>query len=382
MTGMPVYLDHNATTPCDPAVVEAMLPFFSGNFGNAASNSHRYGWEAAEAVDAARQQVASLIGASASAIIFTSGATEAVNLAIRGIIEGSSLSEKHIITWATEHKAVLDVYHHLEQTGVSVTILPVKHNGLPNLELFRSSIRSNTVLASMMAANNETGVIMPLKEAADIAHAHGIRFFSDATQAVGKVPVSAEEMGMDLMAFSGHKLYGPKGIGALYIKSGTASSLRPQLFGGGHERGLRSGTLNVPGIVGLGKACEIARARMENDANRLYVLRDSLVHGLIQLPNTTVNGKTDALLPHVANLTFGFPGGDRLLQKIAREVAASSGSACSSAITQPSHVLSAMGLNETEALSSIRFSLGRSTSSADIDQAMASIRKAVEKTVY
>ncbi|MFM7194336.1 MAG: cysteine desulfurase family protein [Bacteroidota bacterium] len=379
MTRLPVYLDHNATTPCEPAVVEAMLPFFTDTFGNAASNSHVHGWLAAEAVDAARQQVASLVGSSPKDIVFTSGATEALNLGIRGIVEHSDLPQKHIITWATEHKAVLDVCAYLGTTGVEVTVLPVKHNGLPNLELFRSAIRKNTILAVMMAANNETGVIMPVNEIASIAHEHGVKVCCDATQTVGKIRTSVGQLGVDLMAFSAHKFYGPKGTGALYIRSGLSTTVKPLIFGGGHERGLRSGTLNVPGIVGMGKACEIAAGRMEKDAARAAALRDKLISGLMQLPGVSLNGKRDVLLPHVANVTFDFPGGDRLLQKIAHSVAASSGSACSSAITSASHVLTAMGLSEQAALSSIRFSLGRNTTEEEIDLTIATIHHASGK---
>ena len=376
MTGLPVYLDYNATTPCDPEVVEVMLPFFSGTFGNAASRSHVYGLEAEEAVDIARRQVASLIEADTSEIIFTSGATEAVNLAIRGTVEAADESRRHIITWNTEHKAVLDVVTYLSASGIECTVLPVNSNGLPDMDQLADSLRKDTLLVSMMAANNETGVIMPIREAASLAHAHGALLFTDATQAVGKIPFSVRETGADLAAFSAHKVYGPKGAGAMFVKRGITRP-KPLQFGGGHEGNLRSGTLNVPGIVGMGEALRIAGQRMKADAVHLSDLRARLLNALKSIPDIRWNAGDVPLLPHVASITFGFRGGDRMLAMIARDVAASSGSACSSAIPKPSHVLAAMGLNEMDGLSTIRFSLGRSTTEQDIDRVAEAIVKAV-----
>jgi len=326
-------------------------------------------------VDTARNQVASLIGAKAQEIIFTSGATEAINLAITGTLNASAKERKHIITWATEHKAVLDVFAHHAERGTECTILPVDRNGLPDLNQLQRCIRPETILVSMMAANNETGVIMPVREAATIAHGHGALFFTDATQAVGKIPFSVTDGGVDLAAFSAHKVYGPKGVGGLYIRNGI-SKPEPLFYGGGHERNLRSGTLNVPGIAGMGKAFAIAAARMTADAERLSHLRNQLADTVCTIPGVRWNSKHAELLPHVASITFGFPNGERMLDLIAREVAASSGSACSSAITRPSHVLEAMGLDEHSALSTIRFSLGRDTTEKNIVRATEAILSA------
>jgi len=370
MTSYPIYLDYNSTTPCDPAVLEEMLPFFTQQFGNAASRSHAYGWIAEEAVDIARERVASLIGAGPSEVIFTSGATESVNLALQGVAEAYVRKGDHLITWATEHRAVLDGCDRLEQKGCRITRLSVDSQGLPNLQALEDAIDAQTVLISMMYANNETGVIMPVREVSAIAHRHAVLFFCDATQAVGKRPVDVVADGKNLMAFTAHKMYGPKGVGALYLRrKAPRATVTPMLYGGGHERGLRSGTLNVPGIAGFGKAADICREQMEEEGSRLLRLRDRLVEPLLCIPGVHFNGRRESLLPHVANLSFSIPGGDMLLRRLTSKLAISSGSACSSASLSPSHVLKAMGLKDADALASVRFSLGRFTTGEEVDMA-------------
>ncbi len=369
----PVYLDYNATTPLDKRVLEAMIPYLTEHFGNSASSSHAYGWKAAEAVEKARNQVASLLGSHEKEIIFTSGATESVNLAIKGIFEANSGKGNHIITIKTEHKAVLDTCAHLQRKGAELTYLEVDSKGRFSLENLEKAIRPNTILISVMAANNEIGNINPIGEIAKIAHKHKVLFHTDATQAIGKIPINVLEQDIDLLSFSGHKIYGPKGVGALYVHKNL--KLIAQQDGGMHERGLRSGTLNVPGIVGLGEACEIAQKEMIKEATRLAKLRDQLEKGILEnVPNTQINGDTKNRLPNTTNINFGRIDGEQLLMSL-NEIAVSNGSACNSASTKPSYVLKAMGLDDDLAFSSIRFSLGRLTEENDIDLAIRHVRE-------
>jgi cysteine desulfurase len=372
MLRMPVYLDHNSTTPCDPRVVEAMLPYFTEKFGNAASRSHAFGWEGEEAVELAREQVALLIGAEPREIVFTSGATEGDNLAIKGVFEMYAAKGNHIITVATEHKAVLDSCHHLERLGGEVDWLPVDADGLISLAGLEAAIRPTTVLIAVMYANNEIGVIQPIKEISAIARRRGIVFFTDATQAVGKIPVHVGDDGIDLMAFSAHKLYGPKGIGALYVRrKNPRIRLTAQMDGGGHERGMRSGTLNVPAIVGFGKACELCRLEMEADSTRILLLRDRLERGLLALEGARVNGSLSHRLPQSTNISFKGVDGEALLAGLGKNLALSSGSACTSASMEPSYVLKALGLDDELAHSSLRLGLGRFTTEEEVDYAIS-----------
>ena len=373
-------MDYNATTPCDPRVLETMLPLFSEHFGNAASRSHAYGWQAEEYVDIARSQVAQLLGADAGEIIFTSGATEAVNLAIKGVFETYFAKGKHIITVSTEHKAVLDTCAHLERVGAEITYLGVSHDGLVDLTQIEDAIRTDTILISVMYANNETGVVQPIREIGTIAKANNVLFFSDATQAVGKIPVNVQADNVDLLALSGHKVYGPKGAGALYVRRRNPRvKITAQMHGGGHERNMRSGTLNVPGIAGLGKACEIARTEMNKEAKRLAELRDKLEDGLLRIEETRINGNRQKRLPHVANVSFGYVDGEALIAGLNRSVAISSGSACMSATMEPSYVLKAMNVDDNTAFGSLRFSLGRHTTEEHIDFAIQEVKKVVEQ---
>jgi len=375
----PIYLDHNATTPCDSQVLESMIPWFTETFGNASSLHYPLGWLAEEAVETAREQVADLIGANAKEVVFTSGATESINLAIRGLMELSSY-KGHIITVTTEHKAILDTCKAMEKKGTEVTYLPVDTEGILDLERLSAAIRSDTILVIVMMGNNETGVLQPLAEVAELAKQHGFLLMSDGVQAVGKIEVAVNEHSIDLMPISAHKMYGPKGVGALYIRSqGRKVDVAAQLTGGGHERGLRSGTLNVPGIVGLGKAAEIAQNQNFTDYQRLSELRNALEKGILGLAGTHVNGHLTQRLPHVSNISFEGVEGKELLIAINKELAVSSGSACSSITTQPSHVLTAMGLNDELARSSIRFGLGRSTTKAQIDFAVEFVKETVNR---
>ncbi|MGX5818520.1 cysteine desulfurase family protein [Chitinophaga lutea] len=379
MLSLPVYLDNNATTRCDPRVLDTMLPYFSEQYGNAASRTHRYGWAAEEAVDLAREQVAALIGAEKQEIVFTSGATEAVNLALKGVFEAYAAKGAHIVTAATEHKAVLDTVHHLEKQGASVTILPPSPDGRIEPSAVEAALRPDTILVCIMYANNETGVIQPIRDISGIVRRHGALMMTDATQAVGKIPVDVQADGIDLLALSAHKLYGPKGTGALYVRRKQPRvRLAPQMDGGGHERGMRSGTLNVPGIAGLGQACALAAAEMAAEAQRLAPLRDRLEKALLALGDVRVNGSTENRLPHVTNVAFGGADGNMLLTALNRDIAVSSGSACTSALPAPSHVLTAMGLEEDLAHASLRFSLGRFTTAAEIDFAAEAVAKAIE----
>ena len=375
---LPVYLDHNATTPCDPRVLEAMLPYFTGHFGNAASRNHAYGWQAAEAVDLAREQVAKLVGAEPKEIVFTSGSTEAVNLAIKGVYESYTIKGNHIITVATEHKAVLDTCAHLEKMGAELTYLPVNQEGKIDLFELESAIRPETILISVMYANNETGTIQSIKEIAAIAKKHEVIFLSDATQAVGKIPVNVLEDGIDLMCFSAHKFYGPKGAGALYVRrKNPRVKLTAQIDGGGHERGVRSGTLNVPGIAGIGKASEICRNELKDEAIRVSGLRNRLEKGLLEIPGTSVNGSVSHRLPQVTNIAFSNAESEAMLLSVNKDLAVSSGSACTSASIEPSYVLKAMGLEDALAHSSLRFSVGRFTTTEEIEFAIQKIKEAV-----
>ena len=377
---LPVYMDNNATTPCDPRVVDVMIPYFTEKFGNAASRSHPFGWVAEEAVDYAREQVAKLINANPKEIIFTSGATEADNLAIKGVFEMYASKGNHIITCTTEHKAVLDTCKHVEKMGGEVTYLNVKRDGLIDLEELEKSITDKTILVSIMYGNNEIGVVQPIREISAICKKHGILLFTDATQAVGKIPVDVMADGIDLMAFSGHKMYGPKGVGALYVRrKNPRVKVTAQMDGGGHERGMRSGTMNVTGIVGFGKACELCMNEMEAEATRLSALRDRLEKGLLELDEAYVNGSTEHRLPHVSNISFKYVEGEGLMMGFNKNIALSSGSACTSASLEPSYVLKALGLGDDLAHSSLRFGLGRFTTEEQIDYTIQAISETVLK---
>jgi cysteine desulfurase len=366
---MRVYLDNNSTTPCDPRVVDTMVPYFYQKPGNSASRNHPFGWEAEEGVDYAREQIAALLKVDPKEIIFTSGATESDNLAIKGVFEMYRSKGNHIITVTTEHKAVLDTCDKLTEAGAEITYLKVAEDGLIDLAELEAAIKSTTILVSVMWANNETGVIQPMKEIGDICDKHGVLFMSDATQAVGKMPTYPKEIGVHLMAFTSHKMYGPKGVGALYVsRKSPRVKVTAQMDGGGHERGMRSGTLNVPGIVGFGKAAEIARLEMHADAERLIKLRDRLEHELTsRLEECYINGNVDHRMPHVTNISFKHVEGEGLMMTFNQNIAVSSGSACTSASLEPSYVLVALGLGDDLAHSSIRFSLGRFTTDEEVD---------------
>lgn len=380
MLKLPIYLDYNATTPCDARVVEAMLPYFTEKFGNAASRSHQFGWVAEEAVDIAREQLARLIGAETKEVIFTSGATEATNLAIKGVFETYPGKGNHIITTNIEHKAVLDTCKSLENKGAEITYLNVNADGMIDLVELEAVIKPTTILISIMYANNEIGVVQQIKKIGEIAKNKEVIFFSDATQAVGKIPVDVTGDGIDIMAFSAHKMYGPKGIGALYVRrKNPRVKLKAQIDGGGHERGIRSGTLNVPGIVGFGKACEICMNEMAQEAGRLKILRDKLENSLLLIEQTFLNGNKENRLPHVTNISFRHVESQGLMMGFNKEIAVSSGSACTSASIEPSYVLKALGLDDEMAHSSLRFSLGRFTTEEEIDFAVMKVTDAVKK---
>jgi cysteine desulfurase len=379
MIQLPIYLDNNSTTPMDPRVLEAMLPYFNEKFGNAASRNHPFGWAAEEGVDYAREQISKLINCSEKEIIFTSGATESNNLAIKGVFEMYAEKGNHIITATTEHKAVLDTCAHLEKLGASITYLQVKADGLIDLEELSNAITDKTILVSIMYGNNEIGVVQPMKEISAITRSKGVLLHTDATQTVGKIPVDVEADGIDLLSFTAHKMYGPKGVGALYVRrKNPRVKVTAQMDGGGHERGMRSGTLNVPGIVGFGKACEIAMQDMEKDTIRLSAMRNRLEKSLIELEETYINGNTDHRLPHVTNISFKYVEGEGLMMAM-KDLAVSSGSACTSASLEPSYVLKSLGLNDDLAHSSIRFGLGRFTTDEEIDYAIECTKKAVTK---
>ncbi len=380
MLKFPIYMDYHATTPLDPRVLEAMMPYLTGRFGNAASRNHAFGWEAEEAVEKGRKQIADLIGATPKEIVFTSGATESNNLAIKGVAEMYAERGNHIITAATEHKATLDTCKRLEKHGARVTYLPVMQDGLVDLDMLREALTDKTVLVSVMYANNEIGVIQPIAEIAKLVHEKGALLHVDAVQAVGKIPVNVIKDGIDLLSISGHKLYGPKGVGALYVRrKGPRVQLTCQIDGGGHERGMRSGTLNVPGIVGLGEACAIAQREMAEEAKRLGHLRDKLKDRLMAaLDETYINGSMTSRLPHNLNISFAYVEGESLLMGI-NDVAVSSGSACTSATLEPSYVLKALGAGDDLAHSSIRFGLGRFTTEEEVDYVAGKVIDVVKK---
>jgi cysteine desulfurase len=371
---LPIYMDNHATTQVDPRVFEAMKPYFLQIFGNAASRNHSFGWEAEEGVEKARKQIAELIGATSKEIVFTSGATESNNLALKGIAQMYAERGDHIITQATEHKAVLDTCRRLEREGVRVTYLPVQANGLIDLDQLQQAITDRTILISIMYANNEIGVVQPMAGIGEIAKKRGILVHSDASQAVGKIPVDVDRDGIDLLSLTAHKIYGPKGCGALYVRRRNPRvQLMSQMDGGGHERGMRSGTLNVPGIVGLGMACEIARSEMPEESKRLSSLRDKLKNKLTQeLDEVYINGTMEHHLPNNLNVSFAYVEGESLLMGL-NDVAVSSGSACTSATLEPSYVLKALGVSDAAAHSSIRFGLGRFNTEAEVDYAGARV---------
>lgn len=377
---LPIYMDNHATTQLDPRVFEAMKPYFTQIYGNAASRNHSFGWEAEEAVEKARKQIADLIGATSKEIVFTSGATESNNLALKGIAEMYAERGNHIITQVTEHKAVLDTCKRLEKQGVRVTYLPVKQDGLIDLDQLRGAITDKTILISIMYANNEIGVVQPMKEIGKIAKEKGVLFHSDAVQAVGKIPVNVAADGVDVMSLTAHKLYGPKGVGALYVRRRNPRvQITAQMDGGGHERGMRSGTLNVPGIAGLGAACEIAKQEMAEEAKRLGFLRDKLKDKLMNnLDEVYVNGSLEHRLPHNLNISFAYVEGESLLMGI-NDIAVSSGSACTSATLEPSYVLKALGAGDDLAHSSIRFGIGRFNTEEEVDYAGDKVIDVVQK---
>jgi cysteine desulfurase len=377
---LPIYMDNHATTPLDPRVLEAMMPYLTTKFGNAASRNHSFGWEAEKAVDAAREQIAQLIGATAKEIIFTSGATESDNLAIKGVAEMYHERGNHIITQATEHKAVLDTCKRLEKHGFRVTYLPVKADGVIDLEDLKRAIDDKTILVTIMAANNEIGVLQPIAEIGKICHEKNVLFHCDAVQAVGKIPVNVIADNIDLMSITAHKIYGPKGVGALYVRRRDPRvQIAAQIDGGGHERGMRSGTLNVPGIVGMGKACEISGQEMAEEARRLTGMRDGLKAKLeAELDYVHVNGSMEHRLAGNLNRSFLYVEGESLLMGI-NDVAVSSGSACTSATLEPSFVLKALGLGDDVAHSSIRFGLGRFNTQAEVDYVAAKVIDVVKK---
>jgi cysteine desulfurase len=380
MLQLPVYMDYHATTPCDSRVLEAMIPYFSRNYGNASSKSHAFGWQAEEAVQIAREQLAELINASPSEIIFTSGATESVNLAIKGVYEMFAGKGKHIITVSTEHKAVLDTCHHLETQGADISRIRVQADGLLDLDHLKSSLRKDTILIALMWANNETGVLQPVKLISELARERSVYFFTDATQALGKVPVDVEKDGIDLLACSAHKLYGPKGVGALYIRrKNPRVRLSPQLDGGGQERGFRSGTLNVPGIVGFGKAAYLATSEMNDYIPMVSGLRDRLEKSLLTIQGARLNGHAFLRLPTVTNISFAGESGPGLADALGKDLAVSTGSACHSANPEPSHVLKAMGLSDELSYRALRFSLGKYNTSEEVNFVIEKVKQTLKK---
>lgn len=380
MLKFPIYLDNHATTPMDPRVFEAMKPFFLEYFGNAASRNHSFGWVAEEAVEKARKQIAAVIGATSKEIVFTSGATESNNLALKGVAEMYAQKGNHIITAATEHKAILDTCKRLEKHGVRVTYLPVQQNGLVDLDQLRDAITDKTILVSIMYGNNEIGVVQPIAEIGKLCKEKGILFHTDATQAVGKIPVDVIKDNIDLLSMSAHKMYGPKGVGALYVRRKSPRvQLTAQMDGGGHERGMRSGTLNTPGIVGLGEAAALSHASLAEEMKRSAELRDRLKDRLLaELDETYINGSMEHRLPHNLNISFAYVEGESLLMGI-NDIAVSSGSACTSATLEPSYVLKALGAGDDLAHSSIRFGIGRFTTEEEIDYTAAKVIDVVKK---
>lgn len=379
-TNGPIYMDNNATTRVDNEVLAAMLPYFTRNYGNAASKTHPFGWRAEDAVEQAREQVAKLIGAEPGELIFTSGSTEAINLCLKGAFEMYAGKGNHIVTVCTEHKAVLDTCAALQRHGAQVTCLPVDSNGLINLDQLEMAITGQTILVSIMLANNETGVIQNMDAIADIVHAKGSLLMSDATQAVGKLPIDLQQQRIDLMPLSAHKFYGPKGVGALYLRRRDPRvRLVSQIDGGGHEKGLRSGTLNVPGIVGLGKAAELAVQNLDSYATHTLDLRQQLEVGLLSMGDTEITAEEVHRLPNTVNARFKGINSQKLVRALAERVAVSTGSACTSAIMEPSHVLKAMGLSDDEAYASVRFSLGKYNTVADVEHAIGAVQEAVAR---
>lgn len=376
----PIYMDYHATTPCDPRVFEAMRPYFTEMFGNAASRNHKFGWQAEEAVENSRKQIAELIGASPKEIIFTSGATESDNLAIKGVADMYYEKGDHIITLVTEHKAVLDTCKKLEKRGFKVTYLPVGSDGLVTPDDVKNAITDKTILVSIMHANNEIGVLQPIAEIGKVCKERGVLFHTDATQSVGKIPFDVNALNVDLVSFSAHKIYGPKGVGGLYVRrKNPRVMLVPMMDGGGHERGMRSGTLNVTGIVGLGKACEIARLEMHEENQRVFALREKLRTGIMdEIPEVYINGHPEHRLPGNLNISFAYVEGESLLMGI-NDIAVSSGSACTSASLEPSYVLKALGVGEELAHSSIRFGLGRFNTEEEVDYTIGKVNEAVNK---
>ena len=377
---LPIYLDNNATTPMDEKVLATMLPYFTQKFGNAASRNHSFGWVAEEAVDYAREQVAKLINADPKEIIFTSGATEADNLGLKGVFEMYASKGNHIITTTIEHKAVIDTCKHLEKKGAEVTYLEPDAEGMFSLEQIENAIKPTTILISMMYANNEIGTVNNIPEISKIARKHGVLLMTDGTQAVGKIPVDVQKDGIDIMAFTAHKMYGPKGVGALYVRrKNPRVKVTAQIDGGGHERGMRSGTLNVSGIVGFGKACEVCMQEMEATTAHVLKLRNKLETELLQLEETYLNGHVTNRLPHVANISFKHVEGEGLLMGINKDIALSSGSACTSASLEPSYVLKGLGLGDDLAHSSLRFGLSKYNTEEQIDHAIQLVKKTVIK---
>ena len=377
---LPIYFDYQATTPLDPRVLDAMMPYLTEVFGNAASRSHSFGWQAEEAVERSRGQIAELIGANPKEIVFTSGSTEAINLGLKGVAEMYASKGKHIVTSQVEHKAVLDTCKHLEKIGYEVTYLKPLRTGRVTREMVEAAIRPDTILVCLMWANNEVGTLNPVREIGELCHQKGVLFFTDATQAVGKVPVDVEADHVDLLCLSGHKLYGPKGVGCLYVRRKSPRvRLVAQIDGGGHERGMRSGTLNVPGIVGLGKACEIARLEMPQESARARALRDDFERRIFAaLDHVHLNGDPEHRLPNNSNLSFSYVEGESMIMGI-KDIAVSSGSACTSASLEPSHVLRSMGVGDELAHSSIRFGFGRFTTEEQVDFAVEHVVSAVKR---
>lgn len=375
----PIFLDYQSTTPCDPRVVEAMMPWFTEKFGNPHSRSHAYGWEAEEATEIARKHVADLIGASHKEIVFTSGATESNNISIKGVARFYEDKKKHIITLTTEHKCVLDSCRHLEQDGFDVTYLGVQKNGLVDLDALKAAMREDTLIVSVMAINNEIGVIQPLKEIGAMCRENGTFFHTDAAQAFGKIPLDVEEMNIDLMSISGHKIYGPKGIGALYVRRRPRIRIEPLITGGGQERGMRSGTLPTPQVVGFGEAARIAKEEMQQDWDHVKRLADKFMTQIVdRVPDIFLNGDRDARFPGCINLSFAYIEGESMIMAI-KDLAVSSGSACTSASLEPSYVLRAIGVGEDLAHTSIRFGLGRFTTDEEIDQAIEIVSNSIDK---
>ncbi|MCB2081585.1 MAG: IscS subfamily cysteine desulfurase [Hyphomicrobiales bacterium] len=376
---LPVYLDYQATTPTDPRVVEKMLPYFTEKFGNPHSRSHAYGWEAEEACEKAREQIATLIGANPKEIVFTSGATESNNLAIKGVSRFYRDKKDHIITVVTEHKCVLDACRHMEREGVSVTYLPVEPNGLLDLEKLKAAITEKTLMVSVMAVNNEIGVIQPIAEIGKICREHGVFFHTDAAQAFGKMPLNVEEMHIDLMSISGHKIYGPKGIGVLFVRRRPRVRLEPIINGGGQERGMRSGTLPTPLVVGLGEAAAIAAKEMGAESARIHVLSERFYQAIVKdIPDVYLNGDVEQRIPGNMNLSFAYIEGESMIMAI-RDLAVSSGSACTSASLEPSYVLRALGLDEELAHTSIRFGFGRFTTDEEVDYAIEVVKRNIQR---